>query len=132
MPNAFELPRMLRPIVPLMRRERFAGFGRRVVNEFVAVAHRHALGSYRRPAAWRVPRLATIIGALNDLTEPRARLRRVESVRINRRPPDVINFPPTKVRSVHFPVFALPVRCQDERAFSCAYQYSYFAHCLNL
>src|SRR5260370_36585243 len=122
MPNAFELPRMLRPIVPLMRRERFAGFGRRVVNEFVAVAHRHSLGSYCRPAAWRVPCLATIIGALNDLTEPRARLRRVNPVRLNRRPFHVINLPARKMRSIDFPVFALSVQRKDECAFACSNQ----------
>src|SRR5207245_11113263 len=38
MPHALELPGMLRAVVPLMRGERLAGFGRRVVSELIAVA----------------------------------------------------------------------------------------------
>src|SRR5205814_9493663 len=44
----------------------------------------------------------------------------------------VINFPAGKMRPVHFPIFALPVRCQDERALTCSSQYSYSAHLLKL
>src|SRR5947208_14169701 len=44
----------------------------------------------------------------------------------------MINFPASKVWPVHFPVFALPVRCQDERALTCSSQYSYSAHLLKL
>src|SRR6476620_8927492 len=36
------------------------------------------------------------------------------------------------MRPIHFPVFALAVRCQDERALSCSSQYSYSAHLLKL
>ena len=43
MPHALELPRMLRTVIPLMRRQRFAGFSGSVVREFVAVAFRHSL-----------------------------------------------------------------------------------------
>src|SRR5207244_6184658 len=38
MPHPLELPGMLRAVVPLMRGERLAGFGRRVVGELVAVS----------------------------------------------------------------------------------------------
>lgn len=36
------------------------------------------------------------------------------------------------MRPVHFPVLALPVRCQDKRALTCSSQYSYSAHLLKL
>src|SRR5205085_1789623 len=45
MPHAFELPGMLRAVVPLVRRERLAGFGARVVNKLVAFALGHAAWS---------------------------------------------------------------------------------------
>ena len=67
-PDAFEFPRMLRAVVPLMR-ARDA-----VVNELVALAHRHPLWICCRPAAWRIPCFAAVIRALNDLSEPSARL----------------------------------------------------------
>src|SRR4029077_16463249 len=44
----------------------------------------------------------------------------------------MINFPAGKMRPLHFPVFALPIRCQDERALTCSSQYSYSAHLLKL
>src|ERR1700730_11851659 len=125
MPDPFELPRVLRAVVPHVGRERFADFWGGVVNEFIALAFGHALRSgcrlaRRRP--WLHPGFATVIGALNDLSEPGTGLRRVESVRINRRTFDVINFPARKMRPVDFPFFALAVRCQDKRALSCANQ----------
>ena len=112
MPDAFELPRMLRAVIPHMSRQRFAGFRRSVVNEFVALAFGHAVGSggrlaRRRP--WLCPGFAAVIGALNDLSKPGTGLRRIEPVRINRRSFDVINLPARKVRPVHFPIFALPI-----------------------
>src|SRR5580765_6509362 len=36
------------------------------------------------------------------------------------------------MRPEHFPVLALPVRCQDKRALTCSSQYSYSAHLLKL
>src|ERR1700730_668629 len=44
MPDPLELPGMLGAVVELMRGERLAGFGRRVVNEFVALALGRAAG----------------------------------------------------------------------------------------
>src|ERR1700674_1854654 len=115
MPDALELPRMLSAVVPHMSRERLAGFRRDVVSEFVALPFRHSIRSGRglaRRESWLEPVFTAVIRALNDLSEPRARLRRVNPVRINRRSFQVIHFPTRKVRTVHFPVFALCVRSQ--------------------
>src|SRR5206468_4375040 len=103
MPDPLELPRMLGAVVPLVR-ARDA-----VVNEFVTFTHRHTLRSCCRPATRRVPRFAAVIGTLNNLPEPGARLRRVEPVLINRRTFHVINLPARKMRAVIFPVFPLLV-----------------------
>ena len=117
---------MLRAVVPLMR-ARDA-----VVNELVALAHRHPWWICCRPAAWRIPCFAAVIRALNDLPEPRAGLRGVDSIRISRRPFHMINFPAGKMRPVYLPVFAPCIRGQDEGAFPCSSQYSYHAHWLKL
>src|SRR6266498_396106 len=64
MPDAFELPWMRLAVVPLMGRERFAGFRRSIVDKLIAFAHGHALGCSRRFASRRAglePRLAAII-----------------------------------------------------------------------
>src|SRR2546430_12643907 len=84
MPDALELPGMLGAVVELVRGERLAGIRRRVVDEFVALASRHAVRRLGHPAARRLPRLAAVAGALDDLTEPPAGLRRVQAVRIGR------------------------------------------------
>src|SRR5256886_5377638 len=82
MPDALELPGMLGAVVELVRGERLAGIRRRVVDEFVALASRHAVRRLGHPAARRLPRLAAVAGALDDLAEPPAGLRRVQAVRI--------------------------------------------------
>src|SRR5687768_17420426 len=81
-PDAFELPRVLRAVVPLMRA------GRAVVDELVALALGHAArpDEILRLAPGRIPRLAAIIGALDDLPEPAARLRGVDAIRVYGRP----------------------------------------------
>src|SRR5207249_12227352 len=116
MPDPLELPRMLGAVVPLVR-ARDA-----VVNEFVTFTHRHTLRTCCRPATRRVPGFAAVVGTLNDLSEPRAGLRLVQPVLINRRTFHVINLPARKMRAVNLPVFPLLVRCQDERALPCANQ----------
>src|SRR5436853_4772278 len=100
MPDAFEFPRMLRAVVPLMRARDS------VINEFVALALRHSLFAlqFLGAAARRRPGFAAVVRSLNDLPEPTARLRRVNPVLINRRPFHVINFPAGKMRAVHFPI----------------------------
>ena len=42
----------------------------------------------------------------------------------------MINFPARKMRVADLPTLTLAVRCQNERSFSRANQYSYFAHAL--
>src|SRR5262249_4587419 len=77
MPDALEFPRVLGAVVPLVRRERLAGFGRRVVDELVAFALGPALGRRGRLAGRRpglVPGLSGVVGALDDLPEPAAGL----------------------------------------------------------
>src|SRR3954449_7653914 len=44
----------------------------------------------------------------------------------------MIDLPAAKVGAVDFPLFALAVRCQHERAFPCSYQNPYSAHLLVL
>src|SRR6202034_3582409 len=46
-PYALEFPRVLRAVVPLVRRQGLAGFGRRVVGELIARRRRHATGRHR-------------------------------------------------------------------------------------
>src|SRR5262249_10295075 len=93
MPDTLELPRALRPVVPLMRGQRLAGVGRGIVNELVALAFGHALRRFFHAAAWRLPGFAAVAGALDDLPEPAARLRREDAVRIDRRSFEVIDLP---------------------------------------
>jgi hypothetical protein len=63
-PDALELPGMLGAIVPLV------GSGLSFISEFVAD---------------RVPGFASVIGTLNLLPEPSARLRSIKPIRFNRR-----------------------------------------------
>src|SRR5919106_6444942 len=77
MPDALELPGARRAVVELVRGERFAGFGRCVVDKLVAFALGHALRGGGRLAgrcAGLIPCLAAVIRALNDLSKPAARL----------------------------------------------------------
>ena len=111
MPDAFEFPRMLRAVVPLMR-ARHA-----VIDELVA--------------DW-LPGFAAVVRALHLLTKPTARLRGVEAVRINRRALEMVHFPPGKMRLAHGPIFALSIRGQDESAFARTHQQSYSAHGLRV
>src|ERR1700738_3103160 len=76
-PHPLELPRMLRPVIKLVRGQWLAGFRRSVVHKFIALSFRHSLrrSSLTRWRARLRPRLAAIIRALNDLPEPAAGLR---------------------------------------------------------
>src|SRR5206468_3683074 len=129
MPHSLELPRMLRAVVPLV------SAGNTVVDELITFGLWHSVSSGCRLAGRCTrlhPRLAAIIRALDDLPKPRAALRRIQPVRINRRTFDVVNLPTRKVRATNIPSFALAVRCQHECALPCANQYSYFTHSLFL
>ena len=96
-PDASELPRMRRAVVPLMSARDT------VVAELVAD---------------RLPRPATVVGALDQLAEPAAGRRRVQPVRIGGRALQVIDFPAAEMRPVDIPLLALSVRCQDESALA--------------
>src|SRR6266536_135372 len=122
MPDTFELPGVLCSVVPLMRRKWFTTLGRSVVSEFVAFAFGRAIRAFQflRAAARRVPGFAAVVGALNDLPKPTARLRRVNATRVNWRAFHMINFPTRKMRAANLPSFARTIRCQNERALPCA------------
>src|SRR5438552_1248174 len=127
-PHPLELPGVLRTVVPLVRGERLAGLGRGVVHELVALTGRHAVRSLRHAAARCLPRLARVAGALNDLSEPPARLRGVETIGIRGRSLHVIDLPPREVGTAHVPLLALAVPGQDERTLAGTHQHSYAAH----
>src|SRR5438094_6071337 len=119
MPDPFELPRMLRAVVKLVR----AHFA--LIHKHVALAFGHATRAdqvFGLRSGW-IPRFATVIGTLDDLPEPAAGLRRVDPVRIRGRAFEVIHLPAREVRPADFPVFARAVRREDERALLCADQY---------
>src|SRR5258708_1106753 len=111
MPDSLELPGMRRAVVPLV------GARDAVVVERVA---------------GRLPRLAAVVGALNEGPEPAGRLRRIQPVRVDGRTLHVVHLPAPKVGAADIPPIALAVRRQDERALACANQYSYPAHSLSL
>ena len=107
-PHALELPRMRRAVVPLVRA------GNAVVDELVA---------------HRLPGLAAIVGALDQLPEPSAGLRGVDAVGIGGRPLQVIHLPAGEVRAADLPLLArLPSDVQNERAFARADQNSNRTH----
>src|SRR6266446_751697 len=122
MPDTLEFPRMLRAIIPLVSRERFPGFRRTVVNEVVTLALWHAVRTFQLlgTAARCVPGFAAIIGTLNDLPKPSARLRCVNPIGIHRRTFHMVNFPTREMRAAELPPFTRAIRSQDERALSCA------------
>ena len=93
MPDSLERPRVRRAVVPEVS-PRLA-----VVEELVA---------------HRIPRLAAIVRALNDLAKPVAALRRIDPVRIHRRRLHVEDFETAKVRSVNLPVLPRPIRRENE------------------
>ncbi|MEX2493534.1 MAG: hypothetical protein WD425_17420 [Nitrospirales bacterium] len=70
MPYALKLPGVLRAVVPLVGGERFAGFGRSVVHKIIAHAGRRSIGIGHLLTAGHLPRLTTIIRALDNLAEP--------------------------------------------------------------
>src|SRR5947209_1809392 len=131
MPDSLELPRALRAVIPLMRGERFAGFGRRVVDELVALAPGHSVrsgGRLSRRCSGLMPCLAAVVRALNDLPKPAAGLRRVNPIRVNRRAFYMIDLPAREVRAADAPTLSLCVRSQDECALARTDQCSYPAH----
>ena len=131
MPHALELPGALRAVIPLVRGERFPCFRGRVVHELVALALGRAVGSRGRLAgrcSRLVPCLAAIIGALDDLPEPAAGLRRVNPIRIDWRSLEMVHLPARKEQAADIPVFAFSIRRQDECTLACSNQYPYLTH----
>src|SRR6266542_703737 len=112
MPDSFELPGMRLAVIPLMGSERFTGLSRSVVNKLVALALGRPFGRRSRLAGrrpWLEPRPAAVVGALNNLPEPTAGLRRVNAVPIRGRTFDVIDLPSGKMRTTYVPFFALSI-----------------------
>jgi len=130
MPDALELPRMLRAVVPLVGSERRARLGGCVVDKLVAFAPGRAAGASSFP--WRrarlEPRFAAVIGALDHLPEPAAGLRGVEAIGVGGRTLQVIHLPASEVRAGDIPSFAFAVRGKDECALFRANQDSNVAH----
>ncbi len=106
-PDALELPGAGRAVVPLV------GAGDAVVDELVP---------------HRLPRLAAVVGALDLLPEPAARLRRVEPIRVGGRSLEVVHLPAREVGTADVPPLALSIRSQDERALLRADENPYSAH----
>src|SRR5689334_15889893 len=107
MPDALELPRMRRAVVPLMR-PRDAVVDKRI--------------------AHRLPRLTAVVGALDKLAEPAGRLRGVEPLWVDGRAGEVEDLPAAKERIADRPSFALAVGGQDKCAFARTNQHAYSAH----
>ena len=107
MPDARELPRMWRPVVPEMR-ARDA-----VVHELIA---------------HRLPRPPAVARALDQLSEPAGALRGIDAIRIGRRSLEMVDLPPSEVRTRDAPPIPLAVRFQDERPLARADQYPNPAH----
>src|SRR6266550_6737643 len=128
MPDALELPGVLRAVVPLMCGERLSSVGRDVIDELVALALRHFAGLGGDSATGRFPRLAAIAGALDHLPEPATRLRRVQATGIGGGSFEVIDLPAREVRSAHGPALTFAVRGQQERALPSADQDSHASH----
>ena len=66
----------------------------------------------------RLPGLAAVVGALDDLPEPAARLRGVEPVRVGRGTLEVVDLPAGKMRTADLPFRSLAVGCENERALA--------------
>ena len=107
MPDARELPRARRAVVPQV------SAGDAVVDELVP---------------HRLPRLATVVGALDQLPEPAAGLRRIQPIRVSGRSLQVVDLPAPEVGATDVPPFARCVRRQDERALPCTDQDPYPTH----
>src|SRR5260370_37331345 len=112
MPDAFELPGMLRAVVPHMSGERFPGLRGGVVHKLVALAFGRSLllsALFARRCPWLNPSLAAVIGALNNLPKPATCLRRKRPIRGRGPSVDGVNRPSGKVGTADVPVLALAV-----------------------
>src|SRR5262249_56795890 len=69
-----------------------------------------------------------VIGPLDQLPEPPSVLRRVQPIRVNRRPLQVVYLPPAEVRPGYRPLLSLAIRSQHERALARPREHSYLSH----
>src|SRR5262249_3778411 len=107
MPHARELPRSWRAVVPEGRADGT------LVRELVS---------------HRLPRLAAIATALDQLPEPAAGLGGIQAIRIGRRSLEVVDLPAPEVRAADVPSLPGAVCRQHERALPCSDQDPYSAH----
>ena len=82
--------------------------------------------------AHRLPRLTAVVGALDQLPEPAAGLRRIQPIRISGRSREVVDLPARKVGTTDVPPLAVAVRRQDERTLAGPRQYPYPGHLYSL
>src|SRR6185437_3568617 len=129
MPHPLELPRMLRAIVPLVRGEWLAGFGRGIIDKTVGCLVRESWhGRFTGLQPRLLPVLSAIGGALKDLPEPATGLRRVNAVGLRRRALQMVNFPARKKWPFHLPVFAVAIRTQNKCSLFRSHKHAHFAH----
>src|SRR5260370_20824373 len=117
MPDTLELPRVCGAVIPHVRA------GHAVIDELVARGFGHLLrrgGGFARRDPGVLPGLAAVTRSLDDLPEPATRLRRVNPVRINGRPLQMIDLPAREMGAADIPPFSLGVRRQDECALASA------------
>ena len=107
MPDALELPWVLRSVVP------HVSTGNTVVFEFIADSF---------------PGFSAVLRTLDHLTKPPAGLGSVQAIWVSGRAFDVVNLPPREMWSTDFPAFALAIGSQDKCTFLCTNQYSYSVH----
>src|SRR5262249_57197407 len=103
MPDALELPRVRRAVVPLMCARN-------------AVVHELAVD--------RFPRLAAVVRALNQLPEPGRALRAIDAVPIGGPTLSGGDFPTAEMGAPHFPPVALAVRRQHQRALAASSEHT--------
>src|SRR5262249_48754482 len=106
-PDACELPRMRRAVVPEVRA------GDAVVRGLIA---------------HRLPAPATVVGTPDQLPDPAGALRYIQPIRVGGRPLQMVDLPAAEVGPAHAPPLALAVRLEDERALPCTHQYPNAAH----
>src|SRR5215472_7580524 len=100
MPYAFELPGMLRSVVPLMRGERPACPIGDIVDELVVWRRRHSThwGRLTVRNTRLMPGLSAVVRALHELPEPARRLRSVDALGIHGRAFHVVDLPAPEER----------------------------------
>src|SRR5260370_39841569 len=130
MPNSFELPGMLCAVVPLVGRKRLAGLGGNVIDELIAFTLGHPL---RRLGffGWRprlIPGFAAVIRSLDDLPEPAAGLRGVESIGVDGRTLQMVHLPAREMGTTNSQPLTSAARCEDERPLLGTHQNPYSAH----